>query len=194
MKLKSRGCNVYLVEIDEKKFLIDTGTDGRLVAKQIRDLDGILITHAHFDHVAGARELEKIFGCPTYVHPEDFPYLLGEKEFVFQGVLGRMAKLLEKIFKYPPLDEVKSIFELKNAKVIHTPGHTPGSVCIIIDEIAYCGDLLRSGGKLSRRDFCSNYDDYLKSVKAFLNLHWKKALPGHGKEIERSDLKIFKIT
>ncbi|MFN3383802.1 MAG: MBL fold metallo-hydrolase, partial [Archaeoglobaceae archaeon] len=69
MKLKSRGCNVYFVEISGKNFLIDTGTDGKLVARQVKELEGILITHAHFDHVAGVRELEKIFGCPIYVHP-----------------------------------------------------------------------------------------------------------------------------
>lgn len=186
MRLKSRGCNVYFVEICGKNFLIDTGTDGRLVAKQVKELDGILITHAHFDHVGGARELEKTFGCPIYIHPEDAPYLLGEREFFFHGVVGKMAKALEKLFRFSPPENVRNILELRDVEVLYTPGHTPGSVCIIANENAYCGDLLRSGGKLSRREFCSDYEKYLQSVKAFLGFGWKKAFPGHGKELDRS--------
>lgn len=193
MKLKSRGCNVYLVEINGKNFLIDTGTDGKLVARQVKELEGILITHAHFDHVAGSRELERIFGCQIYVHPDEFPYLLGEKEFIFTGIFGKMAKALEKLFKFKPPENLRSILELKGAEIIHTPGHTPGSVCILLKENAYCGDLLRGGGKLSRREFCSDYEKYLQSVKRFLGFGWKKAFPGHGKELDREHLKI-KIT
>ncbi|MEM0203545.1 MAG: MBL fold metallo-hydrolase [Archaeoglobaceae archaeon] len=185
MKLKSRGCNVYLVEINDKIFLIDAGTDGGLVAKQVKELDGILITHAHFDHVAGVRELEKVFGCPIYVHPDDAPYLLGEKEFTFHGVIGKMAKMLEKLFRFVPPENVRSILEV-NVNIVHTPGHTPGSVCILVNENAYCGDLLRGGGRLSRKEFCSDYEKYLQSVKAFLSFEWKKAFPGHGKEIDKS--------
>lgn len=186
MKLKSRGCNVYVVEIGEKTFLIDTGTDGKIVAKQLKELDGVLVTHAHFDHVAGASEIEKTFGCPVYVHPYDAPYLLGEKEFSFSGILGKVAKMAEKLFKFTPPENVKNILDLKEVQVFHTPGHTPGSVCIIIDEDAYCGDLLRGGGKLSRKEFCSDYESYLASVRTFLGLGWKKAFPGHGKKIDRS--------
>ncbi|MEM1592955.1 MAG: MBL fold metallo-hydrolase [Archaeoglobaceae archaeon] len=185
MKLKSRGCNVYFVEIKGKSFLIDTGTDGRLVAKQVKELDGVLITHAHFDHVAGVRELEKVFGCPIYVHPHDAPYLLGEKEFSFHGVIGKMVKMLEKLFRFTPPENVRSILEV-DANVVHTPGHTPGSVCILVNENAYCGDLLRGGGKLSRKEFCSDYEKYLNSVKLFLSLDWKKAFPGHGSGIDKS--------
>jgi len=100
MKLRSKGCNAYLIEDRERKILIDTGTDGKLLASQIDELDAILITHAHFDHVAGAWNLERVFGCPVYVHPEDIPYVLGENEFHFGGILGAMAKLFEKFVSY----------------------------------------------------------------------------------------------
>lgn len=189
MRLKSRGCNVYLIEDSGKKFLIDTGTDGKLLAKQIDELDAILITHAHFDHIAGARELEKVFGCAVYVHPEDMPYVLGESEFNFSGLIGMMAKMMEKLSNYRAPENVRSIFELKsNLKIVHLPGHTPGSVCIFKGSGAYCGDLIRNGGKLSLRSFCSDYERYLESVRNFISMGWEVAYPGHGSEIKKSKL------
>lgn len=189
MKLKSKGCNVYLIEDRGKKVLIDTGTDGKLLAKQIDELSAIILTHAHFDHIAGARELEKIFGCPIFAHPEDIPYILGEKEFVFFGFLGAMAKFLEKFSGYKAPEDVKSIFELKtDLKIAHLPGHTPGSVCIFKDSNAYCGDLLRGDGKLSIKSFCSDYELYRRSVREFLGMDWERAFPGHGNEILKSTL------
>lgn len=190
MRLKSRGCNVYLIEDSGRKFLIDTGTDGKLLAKQIDELDAILITHAHFDHIAGARELEKVFGCPIYVHPEDMPYVLGESEFNFRGLIGMMAKMLEKLSNYKPPENVQNIFELKsNLKIAHLPGHTPGSICIFKGSDAYCGDLIRNEGKLSLQSFCSDYKRYLESVKEFIGMDWEIAYPGHGNKIRKSNLK-----
>ncbi|MEM4156470.1 MAG: MBL fold metallo-hydrolase [Archaeoglobaceae archaeon] len=193
MRLKSRGCNAYLIEDRSRKILIDTGTDGKLLAKQIEELDAIIITHAHFDHIAGARELERIFGCPIYVHPEDMPYVLGEKEFNFSGFMGMMAKMLEKLSNYRAPENVRSIFELESSlKTVHLPGHTTGSVCIFKGSNAYCGDLIRNGGKLSLRSFCSDYKRYLESVKEFIEMEWEIAYPGHGNEVRRSYLKPLK--
>ncbi len=187
MKLRSKGCNAYQIEDRERKILIDTGTDGKLLASQIDELDAILITHAHFDHVAGAWNLERVFGCPVYVHPEDIPYVLGENEFHFGGILGAMAKLFEKFVGYRAPENVKSIFEFKSSlKIVHLPGHTPGSVCIFKGKVAYCGDLIRGGGKTSLKSFCSDYETYKKSFSEFLEMDWEKAFPGHGKEILKS--------
>ncbi|MEM4645627.1 MAG: MBL fold metallo-hydrolase, partial [Archaeoglobaceae archaeon] len=122
MKLKSRGCNVYLVKVNGKTFLIDVGTDGKLVARQLKELDGILITHAHFDHVAGAFEVERIFGCPTFAHPEDIPYILRDKSFKYRGLIGFFAKAFEKFLSFKPPENLKSIFELKEINFVHLPG------------------------------------------------------------------------
>lgn len=191
MRLKSRGCNVYLVQDGERKILIDVGTDGKLVASQLDEIDAIIITHAHFDHISGARILEKIFGCPIYVHPEDLPYAVGEKEFSYKGILGAMAKMLEKLSNYKPPENVKSVLELRtNLKILHFPGHTPGSVCIFSGKDTYCGDLLRNEGKLSLKSFCTDYERYRVSVREFMKMDWEKAFPGHGNEIRKSTLNL----
>jgi glyoxylase-like metal-dependent hydrolase (beta-lactamase superfamily II) len=186
MKLKSKGCNVYLTRLNERIFLIDTGMDGKMVAEQIKELDGIIITHAHFDHIAGARDIERTFGCPVFAHPDDIPYILREKDFTYSGILGKIVKFVEKMTKFSPPENLKSVLDLKEIKILHTPGHTPGSICIFEGEKVYCGDLLRENAKLSHKSFCNDYGKYLDSVRTFLNLEWKTASPGHGGEIEKS--------
>ncbi|MCS7122220.1 MAG: MBL fold metallo-hydrolase [Archaeoglobaceae archaeon] len=190
MKLRSRGCNVYLLESEKHAYLIDTGTDAEVVVKQIGELDGIVITHAHFDHFAAAYKIQRHFGCPVYIHPEDEPFILGEKEFIYSGFLGFIAKTFEKLFKFRPPENVKNVFELKDLEIVHSPGHTPGSICILKDEKLFCGDLLRGNDKLklSLKNFCYNYEEYLRSVKMIINYNFKIILPGHGKITKRAKL------
>uniref|UniRef100_A0A7J2TJX3 MBL fold metallo-hydrolase n=1 Tax=Archaeoglobus fulgidus TaxID=2234 RepID=A0A7J2TJX3_ARCFL len=192
MKLKSKGCNVYLVRSGDKRYLIDVGTDGKLIAEQLKELDGVIITHAHFDHIAGARELERIFGCPFFAHPEELPYVFKEREFSFTGIMGKLAKLAERMSRFIPPENVRSVYELKDLRIMHTPGHTPGSICVLHEGKNYCGDLLRGNAKLSRKNFCQSYERYLESVRTVLSLDWEKAFPGHGKEVAK-DVAIKKL-
>jgi len=188
MKLKSRGCNVYLLRNSGETFLVDAGTDAELILKQVEWIDGILITHSHFDHVAASNELQKEFGCPVYVHELDIPYLLGEKRFSYRGALGIIARIGERIFRFKPPEDIRKTSELKSVSigVIHTPGHTPGSVCFLKDGELYCGDLMR-GNRLSARSFCWNYKAYLESVQKISDAEFTKILPGHGREISRAE-------
>ncbi|WP_290597765.1 MULTISPECIES: MBL fold metallo-hydrolase [unclassified Archaeoglobus] len=182
MKLKSRGCNVYLID-DERFYLIDTGTNADLILKQVKELDGIIITHAHFDHFAAAYKVQKEFGCPVFAHRIDIPYLLGEKKFQYSGLLGLLAKIGERLFRAKPPEEVRDVDNLDiKAQIIHTPGHTPGSICILKEEKLYCGDLLRgrNGLDLSPKSFCSDYNQYLNSVKKIAELQFDVVMPGHG--------------
>lgn len=190
MKLKSRGCNVYLLKDKNSFYLIDCGTNADMVLNQIRELDnltngeidGIIITHAHFDHFAAAYKLQKELGCPVFAHKDDIPYLLGEKKFEYSGFLGLIAKLGEKLFRANPPEDIREV-EKSSLQTIHTPGHTPGSICILKGEELYCGDLLRGrrgGLDLSPKSFCSDYTQYLKSVKMLSDLSFSHVFPGHG--------------
>ncbi len=210
-QLRSKGCNVYLLERDGESFLIDTGTPSsrKLIESQIetKGINGIFITHAHFDHIGSAAFLQKKFDCEIFVHEKDLPYVRGIKKLKFSGFLGRLLSFAEKFFRveYPkavkPIDEIVEVFsteEIKHASnkdfaVIHTPGHTPGSICIKAKEKLVCGDLFRGGRKvgkvgLSPKAFCSDYSTYLNSVKAVMNLDFAFALPGHGDVILKKDI------
>ncbi len=216
IQLRSKGCNVYLLERDGENFLIDTGTpaSGKLIESQIESsINGIIITHAHFDHIGSAAFLQKKFDCEIFAHEKDLPYLRGTKKLKFSGFLGRLASFAERFFRveYPkdvkPIGEIAEVFsteEIKHASdkdfaVIHTPGHTPGSICIKVEEKLICGDLFRKGRKfgkvgLSPKVFCSDYSVYLNSIKAIMDLDFAFAFPGHGTPITKEEIeKILRL-
>jgi glyoxylase-like metal-dependent hydrolase (beta-lactamase superfamily II) len=202
--IATKGCNIYLLK-HEGNWLVDAGTPGvlkRLAAsgrlKNLKNLkiDGIILTHAHFDHIGGSYELQKHFDCPVYVHKLDLPYVTGEEELSFGGVLGRAAKLLELFSRSKVPEDVRDVSETP-LEVLHFPGHTPGSIGIVLGRALVCGDLVRKGRrglilgdevpKLSPPTFCSDYSGYLNSVKKAAEMEFDVLLPGHGGEISRGE-------
>jgi glyoxylase-like metal-dependent hydrolase (beta-lactamase superfamily II) len=195
----TKGCNVYLLRY-EGEWLIDAGTPGILKKlanlKSLRRIDGIILTHAHFDHMGGAYELQKHFDCPVYVHKLDMPYVTGEYELSFDGVLGKAAKLLEFFSRSKLPEEVRDVSETP-LEVLHFPGHTPGSIGIIVERKLVCGDLVRKGKKhlffgdevpkLSPPTFCSNYHTYLDSLKKIAKMDFDLLFPGHGGEVSKDE-------
>ena len=199
--LTTKGCNIYLLR-HEGNWIIDAGTPGilkKLVGSEsLKDLkiDGIILTHAHFDHIGGAYELQKHFGCPVYVHRLDLPYVTGERELSFGGVLGRAAKLLESFSRSKVPEDVRDIIETP-LEVLHFPGHTPGSIGVAVGKYLICGDLVRKGRKHfilgdeipkpSPPAFCSDYAAYLRSLRKAADMEFEQLFPGHGGEISRSE-------
>ena len=100
--------------------------------------------------------------------------------------------------KYPeeakPINELPEILGTFPAEIIHTPGHTPGSICIKVEESLFCGDLFRGKSRkpgkpaLSPKAFCSDYSAYLDSIRLVSNLDFSYALPGHGETIPKKEI------
>lgn len=140
------GANAYLL-IDEKTkeaAIIDLGGDVEIIKDEIESnnatLKFILNTHGHFDHIMGENNAQKIFDVPVYIHKDD-EYLAANlpkqlTTFGFSSTTESPKNL--KIFTE------SDVFELgdKKIKVIHTPGHTPGSVCFLIGKQLFTGDTL----------------------------------------------------
>lgn len=200
--IATKGCNIYLLR-HGGNWLIDAGTPGVLkkLAGRFKTLenlkiDGIILTHAHFDHIGGAYEIQRRFDCPVYVHKLDMPYVTGEEELSFSGVLGRAAKLLELFSRLKVPEDVRDVSKTP-LEVVHFPGHTPGSIGIVLGRMLVCGDLVRKGRrglifgdkvpKLSPPTFCSDYSGYLNSVKKAAEMELDLLLPGHGEGISKSE-------
>ena len=200
--IATKGCNIYLLK-HEGNWLIDAGTPGVLKKlagrfKTLEDLkiDGIILTHAHFDHMGGAYELQEHFGCPVYAHELEIPYVTGEQELSFGGVFGKAAKLLEFFSRSKLPEDVRDISETP-LDILHFPGHTPGSIGIAVGETLVCGDLVRKGRrglilgkevpKLSPPAFCSDFAAYLDSVKKAAEMEFDLLLPGHGGRITKGE-------
>ena len=140
------GTNAYLL-IDEKSkeaAVIDLGGDFEVIKDEIEKyqakLKFILNTHGHFDHIMGEKEAQEITGLPVYIHEED------------KYLVENLPKQLEKfgfVANAQPPEDIKTfnqndIFKLGDSEisVIHTPGHTPGSVCFLTGKNLFSGDTL----------------------------------------------------
>ena len=180
------GC-VYLMSLDEL-ILIDTGA-GWSVEDIINNinklginhgsLNKILLTHCHIDHIGGAPEMRRRFGSKIYIHQLDAPPLENGDPIL------TAANWYQTSFPPTPVDVKFSLKEeiitIGDQKVIcvHTPGHTPGSICIYLDKdgkrILFAQDL--HGPIL--KEFGSNLEDYGRSTKKLLDLDADILCEGH---------------
>ena len=178
------GANCYLVTegSSNNTFIIDPGGDAELIIDRIRDLSlvpvGIIITHGHYDHIEANAELKKLYGIPVYIHRED-------KEFLRDSALNGSAFFGEDK-KFPVADvilEDNSIIKSGTVefKVIHTPGHTPGGICLLAGETAFTGDTLFKGS-VGRWDLPGGSEEKLMdSLEKLSRLSPQvKIYPGHG--------------
>ncbi len=180
------GC-VYLMSLGEL-ILIDTGA-GWSVDKIINNVNGlgfncrnlskILLTHCHIDHVGGAPEIKKRFGSKIYLHKLDAPPLENGDPILTAANWYQTTLPPTPIDVKLNLEEETLTIEDQKVICIHTPGHTPGSMCIYLDKdgkrILFGQDL--HGPIL--KEFGSNLEDYGRSTKKLLNLDADILCEGH---------------
>lgn len=171
--------NAYLVN---GCFLIDVGMDSRTIIAQLEDhiqpgdLDTIILTHCHYDHAGGAEEVARAFDAKIAIHRDD-ALLLNNSRANVSGLFGRMTSSIVPDI----LLEGGEMFG--KLKVIHTPGHTPGGICLYAEgpKLLFSGDTVFQDGGFGRTDFYGG--DALKllsSIKKLSLLDVKVMYPGHG--------------
>ncbi len=180
------GC-VYLMNFGEL-ILIDTGA-GWSVDKIInnvqtlglncKDLSRILLTHCHIDHIGGAPEIKRRFGSKIYIHKLDAPPLEnGDPILTAANWYQTTFPPTSVDVKFNLPEEILTIGQQKIV-CLHTPGHTPGSICIYLDKdgkrILFGQDL--HGPILE--EFGSNLEDYGRSTKKLLDLDADILCEGH---------------
>ena len=127
--------NTYILSNDTQAVVIDPGyeADTILDALEGRELKAILLTHGHFDHVGAVKELAAETGCEVYIHPSE----LNLPPMITAGQLYCTHT-------YAEGDTISPISGVE-LTVLHTPGHTPGSVCLIWKDQMFSGDTLFEG-------------------------------------------------
>ncbi len=193
-----RGANSYLSVMDDGIVVIDTGMPGNAerILRQIKALNKapkeiklIILTHSDIDHAGSAAELKKMTEAKVAIHSGDASSLSGDKELkTVKGIIGVIFKLMMRFMRFPKIKPdiiLKDGDEIGNLKVIHTPGHTEGSVCLYkSDDTLFVGDAVRTDKrgnlKLSPSAMTLNAQEALESVRKVARLEFDVLLPGHG--------------
>ncbi|RJR30056.1 MBL fold metallo-hydrolase [Candidatus Microgenomates bacterium] len=179
--------NCYIVYDNSKNaIIIDAGDDADYITNTISDLDvtpkAIISTHGHFDHNMAALEIKLAYKIPFYIHKDDIFLLdrLAETSKYYVGFDPGPAPDPDFILKGD------AILEINNFKfnVIHTPGHSPGSVSLYLPQAnaLFVGDVIFADGFVGRTDFSYADAQVLeKSVQRLRKLPIETTFfPGHG--------------
>jgi hydroxyacylglutathione hydrolase len=209
VKLLSGRSNVFLLSNGDKIILIDTSPKfmwdtlkKRLDSLNINKIDYLILTHTHFDHANNAKRIKENFKALVIVHKDEAKYLSSGEFIIPNGsnlitrtLVNILAKTLAPGLRCEPCQYdlvVDEKFDLNdfgfNAYIMHTPGHTFGSVSVIVDdEIAIVGDTMFGVFKWSV------FPPYLQDSKQLIQ-SWGKLLqtncsvfiPAHGSANSRS--------
>lgn len=173
------NCYLLLDETTNKSALIDcTVADDRM--RELiggTDLQYILLTHGHFDHIGGVRDIKKEYGCKVVISSVDAPMLSSGKASL-AAFCGAEQNDTEPDITVQDGDEIE-LGTLK-IKVLSTPGHTSGSVCYVVGDALFSGDTLFYCS-CGRTDFpTGSSDDMIKSLKKLASLDGNyKVYTGH---------------
>ena len=161
--------NVYVVHAPEGDVIVDAGAEPeKILAATQRPVATILITHGHADHVSALDEIRRETDAPVYAHPE----------------------IAAEIGDYEPLSDGQELtIAGQSFRVIHTPGHEPGSVTFVVGEDQIVGDLVLPGS-VGRTDLSgASWADISDSLRRVMPL-WTantRLYCGHGDVLRASD-------
>ena len=179
------GTNSYLVweEGTDKAVLVDAGLNTELILDFIRkkglSLEAVLLTHGHPDHLVGAADVAEATGADVYLNSIEAKVVEMMPEMIL-AMLG--IDELKTPDEFKPLEDGQ-VLELAGLtiKVLHTPGHSPGSVSFLVDDALFDGDLVFRGS-IGRTDFPGgDFGTLIRSVKekVFVLPTETKVYPGH---------------
>ena len=166
--------NCHILWETEKCLVIDPGFQPERVMKTCDELglkiQAILLTHGHFDHVGGVKKIAEKTGCQVFLHPDE----LSLPPFITSGKLYYTDT-------YAEGDEIT--LAGMTFTVLHTPGHTPGAVCLHFGDHLFTGDTLFAGS-CGRTDLPGGSFATIKaSLKRLASLPGNASIyPGHGEE------------
>ena len=178
--------NCYIVGFDGEGMIIDPGDEAKRIMNEVKDsgldIKIIALTHGHIDHVGALKEVKEATGAGVVIHTDDVAILKDKFLSIFLGIRHKSP---------PPPDrllndgDTVSVGEL-SFKVIYTPGHTQGSICLLGEGVLFSGDTLFNYG-VGRSDLPGsggNHEQLIDNIKKRLLVLDDdiKVYPGHGPE------------
>lgn len=175
--------NCYIIVTEQKNaVVIDAGGSVEKILQYLKENDlqlkKILLTHGHYDHIGGVAELQAATGAAVYIHEADVPMLSDNVLNLAQWIVGESVA---PVTDYEILQDGDEIVQDECMfHVLHTPGHTKGSVCYQLEHTLFTGDTLFRLSR-GRTDFPGGSDDELyASLQRLKQLDGEyDVLPGH---------------
>ncbi len=188
------NCYIIGCKKTNKAVVIDPGGHVEQILEKINqhnlEVEMVINTHGHFDHVGGNGELLKITGAELIIHRADRPLL--ERASEHAAAYGLQAEPSPPPTRELLGGETLQLGEL-TLQIIHTPGHSPGGVCILVDDFLLVGDTLFAGS-IGRTDLPGGNHQQLISniVEKLLPLPENtKVCPGHGPMTTIGEEKLY---
>ena len=188
LKGEGRGSHHYLIRASYRNVLIDSGLDQNFLCLQeqflslglkVRDIDLVINTHEHLDHIGSNRYFQE--SAWIAAHRFAATKIALQDHYV---TLYRSGDRNEVPLRIHLWLENRSLFDLGShtLEVIHTPGHTSGSICIyeFKTRVLFSGDTVFAGGTLSYIAESGSIGDYINSITRLEARKISKIFPGHG--------------
>ena len=184
----STNCYIVGSESSRAGIIIDPADDAKTILDRVKglelDIKIIILTHGHIDHVGALKAVKEATGAEMAIHTDDAKSL--------RGLRGWLQSFLVPGLTYPlppPPDRLLKDGDSINVaglsfKVLHTPGHTPGGICLLGEGIVFSGDTLFNYG-IGRTDLPGgSYNQLLESIRTKLMTLPDDTIvyPGHGPE------------
>jgi len=208
-RIRSGIVSSFLVYTNDAVILVDTGHSGATqtfidaigeIQKHSVDVNLIVLTHSHFDHAGGANKIKELTKAPLVVHRSEATFLRKGRTPVPDGTRwkGKVLAALGRTFgrrltRYPAVepdlivDEELSLADYGiPGRVIHTPGHTSGSLSVLLESgEAIVGDnVLGISQKSHYPPFANDRSGVLQSWERYISSGVKTLLPAHGGRVK----------
>ncbi len=181
--------NIYIIKSENKTIVIDTGSGiNETIKKEVEkiintdEVSIIINTHSHIDHCGGNYLFKR---AKIFIHEHDSNEMI-------KGTYYGTNKFLNIIRKYNPDVLLKGNEKIDLGeycfKIIHTPGHTKGSICIYEEEkkILFSGDLIFANGYFGRTDLGGDEEEMKESLELISSFDIRYLYPGHGNIVEEN--------